>query len=93
MNGRRGLTLVAGGAGFVGSHLGRALLDAGERALLLQALRPSPRIRAKAEGFLAAARRPCLAAHVRRTDLQRLAPTGRATLASAMAEGWAVENG
>jgi len=41
MNGRRGLTLVAGGAGFVGSHLGRALLDAGERVMCVDNLQTS----------------------------------------------------
>ena len=35
---RKGLTLVAGGAGFIGSHLCRTLLEAGEKVLCLDNL-------------------------------------------------------
>ena len=38
MKARKGLTLVAGGAGFIGSHLCRALLDAGEQVVCLDNL-------------------------------------------------------
>ncbi|MBI1403335.1 MAG: NAD-dependent epimerase/dehydratase family protein [Porphyrobacter sp.] len=38
-----GLTLVAGGAGFIGSHLCRTLLDAGERVLCLDNLQTARR--------------------------------------------------
>ena len=50
-----------------------SVLDAGERALLLQALRPAARLQEKLEAFIAAAPSPSLAAHVRRTDHWRLA--------------------
>jgi UDP-glucuronate decarboxylase len=39
--GAKGLTLVAGGAGFIGSHLCKALLDAGHRVLCLDNLQTS----------------------------------------------------
>ncbi len=38
MKARKGLTLVAGGAGFIGSHLCRTLLDAGEQVICLDNL-------------------------------------------------------
>jgi len=38
MTARKGLTLVAGGAGFIGSHLCRALLDEGEQVICLDNL-------------------------------------------------------
>jgi UDP-glucuronate decarboxylase len=41
MSGRNGLTLVAGGAGFVGSHLCRALLDDGENVVCIDNLQTS----------------------------------------------------
>ena len=51
-----------------------SVLDAGERALLLSALRPCARLRDKLNEHMAAHMpRPCLAAHVRRTDHWRLA--------------------
>jgi hypothetical protein len=51
-----------------------SVLDAGERALLLSALRPCGRLRAKLNAFAEERiARPCLAAHVRRTDHWRLA--------------------
>lgn len=50
-----------------------SLLDAGERELLLSALKPSARLRTKLNEYMArVALRPCLAAHVRRTDHWRL---------------------
>ena len=50
-----------------------SVLDAGQRAVLHRALRPCARLREKLDGFLARVERPCLAAHVRRTDHWRLA--------------------
>ena len=41
MNGRDGWTLVAGGAGFVGSHLCRSLLDDGEKVVCIDNLQTS----------------------------------------------------
>ena len=50
-----------------------SVFDAGERALLLSALKPNERLRAKLNGFMGErVPRPCLAAHVRRTDHWRL---------------------
>ena len=50
-----------------------SVFDAGERALLLSALKPNERLRAKLNGFMGKrVPRPCLAAHVRRTDHWRL---------------------
>jgi len=50
-----------------------SVLDAGQRAMLQDALRPCARLRARLDGFLGGVARPCLAAHVRRTDHWRLA--------------------
>ncbi len=51
-----------------------AVLDAGERQLLLNALRPCARLKAKLNAYAAAhISRPSLAVHVRRTDHWRLA--------------------
>ena len=50
-----------------------SVFDAGQRAVLHRALRPCARLREKLAGFLARVERPCLAAHVRRTDHWRLA--------------------
>ena len=50
-----------------------SVLDAGERQILLGALRPCERLRRRLSDFTAAIERPCLAAHVRRTDHWRLA--------------------
>ena len=51
-----------------------SLLDAGEREMLLSALKPCARLRTKLNEYMAKATlRPCLAAHVRRTDHWRLA--------------------
>ena len=51
-----------------------SVLDAGARATLLSALKPNVRLRAKLNVFMGArVARPCLAAHVRRTDHWRLA--------------------
>ncbi|MGN6374943.1 MAG: UDP-glucuronic acid decarboxylase family protein [Sphingomonas sp.] len=43
MHGTKNLTLVAGGAGFIGSHLCRALLDRGERVVCLDNLQTARR--------------------------------------------------
>ena len=40
---RKGWTLVAGGAGFIGSHLCRRLLEAGERVICLDNLQTARR--------------------------------------------------
>ena len=50
-----------------------SVLDAGERQILLGALRPCERLRRRLSDFTSAIERPCLAAHVRRTDHWRLA--------------------
>ena len=42
-----------------------SVLDAGERSILLGALRPCERLRRRLSDFTAAIERPCLAAHVR----------------------------
>jgi len=50
-----------------------SVLDAGERATLLSALRPCARLQAKLDRFISSVSRPVLATHVRRTDHWRLA--------------------
>ena len=51
-----------------------SVLDAGERSMLLSALKPNERLRTKLNTFAKESiERPCLSAHVRRTDHWRLA--------------------